>query len=249
MRNLPPKRKLFNFIGIKMYKKILSLIAVVILCGCETIPQRENLKIGDRFFKTKPKVVILQLDPLGRARYIKDGDQGLLDFAINKMVCSGQEDAINNIDTDHLLDVAYFKNFKQTFTTRGAKILEDKKPLVIKDFQPTDPKFIELAAYDFTHLRNQFKADYALILHMTTYGLIRSYYGFIPTGAPEAFANFTISLVDLKTNVLLGYYTSKNDGTSSMGGIWNHEDGDVQRHLEDHIDMKLENARQFLISF
>lgn len=233
-----------------MYKKILSAIAVIfMLAGCASTPQRTNLRIDQSIFKAKPKVVILKLDETQKPVYLKAGDQGLLDVAINSAFSSDVEESLKLINLDPILEKIYYEKFNYTFKNMGGKITIEKLPILSKDFVKVDDSLINLAPLDFSSLSQKYKADYALILSIKSYGLIRSYYGFIPTGAPSAFACVELYLVNLKDNSLAGYYVVPLDKQKSAGGWCGHDTSELNNLVVLHLENEMSDAHQFLTSY
>jgi hypothetical protein len=59
------------------------------------------------------------------------------------------------------------------------------------------------ATRDFTSLKAKYGIDQLVVLEVQAAGTIRSYYGFIPTGAPQGYFSCRGSLIDLSNNKLL----------------------------------------------
>jgi len=53
-------------------------------------------------------------------------------------------------------------------------------------------------------LKQKYNTNYALLLEIPSFGVCRSYKGFIPLSAPIGFTNVKLHLVDLNTNKVIG---------------------------------------------
>lgn len=232
-----------------MIKKLFSaILSIFILASCANIPQRENFKIDQAIFKSKPKIVIVSMNECLKADYKKVGQQGLLDLAINNAFASDAQEGLDKIDALPIVEKSYFENFKLTFNNMGAKTTIEKSPILEKDFVKIDPTLINLSPYDFSSLSKKYKADYALVMSVEGFGLVRSYYGFIPTSAPHAYANLHIYLVNLKDNTLVGYYRVAEKNQRSAGGWCGHNQEELVQLVEKHLEFELIDAHRYLLS-
>lgn len=136
-----------------------------------------------------------------KAGTLKMGDQGLLDAAIN--------DAMADSLTKHLrtLSMDQFRESGQviaTFFSRhgiAAKVIPDD--LDVKSLPKVKQHVNGFATRDFTALKAKYGVDQLVVLEVQAAGTIRSYYGFIPTGAPQGYFSCRGSLIDLSNNKLL----------------------------------------------
>ncbi|CAO4847141.1 MAG: hypothetical protein CNLJKLNK_00372 [Holosporales bacterium] len=232
-----------------MIKNIFSaVLAVFLLASCASVPQRENFRIDQTIFKSKPKIVIVTMNECLKPIYRQEGQQGLLDALINQAFANDVNEGLDKIDAQPIVDKAYFDNFKQTFTNMGAKTTVEKLPLSEKDFVKVDPNMINLSPYDFSALSKKYNADYALVMTVESFGLVRSYYGFIPTSAPHAYANVHIYLVNLKDNSLVGYYRVAEQNQRSAGGWCGHNQDELVQLVEQHLEFELIDGHRFLLS-
>ncbi|MCA0370608.1 MAG: hypothetical protein LCH26_05865 [Proteobacteria bacterium] len=190
----------------KLAKIMLPLLCLGLLTGCAI--KRDNMEIHDACLENSGTVVIAQIEGFEKPGFYMDGQQGLVDFAINKVVTGGACDAVEAIDTKPIIQEGYYKSFGNTFESHCFKVKELREPLKrskLQDHAVSDAKF---APYDFTFLKKEYDADYALILDPRQFGTTRKYYGFIPMGRPKPLSVFTLYLVDLKDGSLKGHYNS-----------------------------------------
>ena len=86
------------------------------------------------------------------------------------------------------------------------KIKDVLETETLKTASPADPQH---APYDFTFLRDKYKARYALILQPGSFGIQQTFYSIIPLDSPTGYAIFSTYLVDLKDNSLVSYYKNQ----------------------------------------
>jgi hypothetical protein len=230
-----------------MLKKIISVCAVAILVGCTT--PRTPKKIDHNIYKSNPTIVIAQLEPTPKAGYVKLGDQKLLDSLINHCVAGDVHDELERITLRSSLDKMFFDNFQKSFKEKNVKVIVDKNPLHLKSFMPTDKEQLHLAPYEFKRLKESYKADYALILQIFSFGVVREYYGFIPAEAPNAYIEFEMYLVNLDNNLLVGYSRQTIENRKSADGWVGHDAREIGDLVIKHVENSLENSRQYLVNF
>ena len=137
------------------------------------------------------------------AAVYKDGQQGLLDMAINEAAAG---DLAAHLET---LDVS---RFRQTADVVMAK-LRARGLQTVKIEQPIDPaQFPERSAggdgkqfadRDYSSLERSTGIQRLVLLRLASVGTTRSYFGFVPTSAPHGYARATGQMIDLQTGQLL----------------------------------------------
>jgi hypothetical protein len=180
----------------------LGLAALtILLTGCGTIQKPVALK--PTFWEQRQAVVGIALAPVGKPTAQMLGNQGLLDIAINTANAKAMVERMESTEFKRLAAIP--ANIGGHLKDRGfaVKLLD----------QPVD----QAKLADFTGGENFTRKDFRslasqgierlLLIEVVQYGTSRSYYGFIPLGAPTANMVLRGSLIDLKTNELLWYQT------------------------------------------
>ncbi len=218
--------------------------------GCATVPTRQNMTIDEAIFDKKPKIVITQIGDFKGAAYFKGGQQGLLDIAISGCVTNADETALKALDSHHIVDKNYYQAFEKTFVGKGAKVFFNKTPIALKNLHKMPDDNIHLSRFDLSFLKDKNKYDYALIFEPIHYGIVRQYYGFIPTGAPNGMAAFFVYLVDLNDNTLMGYF--KTDSSLKLypiKGYAGHSSCEICDGAKHALEESLRDAHCFLTTF
>jgi hypothetical protein len=188
-----------------MYRNLFYFLSlIVLLSGCAT--KRENLVLGDAFLQTPSTVVIVEVSGLEKPSYRKDGDQGLLDVFINEAFAKAITKRLETIDVQRVLTEDYYKVFSKSFSLRRFKVVPGLQHLSAKELGAPPVDKADFAPHDFRGLKEKYGAGHALILQPIAFGLTRSYYSFIPLGAPQGYVDLTAYVVDLTDNSLEGYF-------------------------------------------
>lgn len=185
-----------------MKKGLLLGLALLALSGCASIPPPVSL--SEDFWNEKDKTVAIVVQQMPQADYMTTGQQGLLDLAINE----GANSALN--DYLHKLDMAEFlligEEFKSLVESRGIAVVSvttDYELPKLGSFRGGDGGTEVFARNDYRGLREDLAADRLLLISVPSAGVVRPYYGFIPTGEPMASFLVEGKAIDLHTNRVL----------------------------------------------
>lgn len=201
--------------------KYLSLIFLsVILVGCSATRIQVDKEFWTKNKSDKIGIVITQRPKAGA---YKVGSQGLLDMAINKAMSSTLEKFLNTFNIND------FNAIKDTFKTKlnaagftNVKFLEsDLNYDSLSDVKHA-PK--NISTKDFKAFKDKYDLDYLIVISLSKYGTIRSYYGFIPLGAPSAYFQTNGMMVNLSSNEYAWYREMKEDESIvKVDGDWDQE--------------------------
>src|SRR5512133_3110232 len=152
----------------------------------------------------------------------KVGAQGLLDMAINAGMAADLKSHLQKVDVGEFDGIR--ERFAQELGSRGMNAVALPGYLDPSTYpeRGEDAPQIE-NAYDrnLAALRAEQKLDAVVLLQVRRYGTIRSYYGFIPLGAPQGFFEVKGQMVDLKTGALLWQtQIPENQATVPASGEW-----------------------------
>lgn len=197
----------------KKSRFILLSLALALLGACA----RENMRISPTVFYEKPKVLVGQMSGFEEAHFYKEGTQGWADMIINHVITSPASDRLKNINIQPLLDEAFYIPFQGALANKATWVRKLEKTIFKEELCSLSHEE-KISPYDFSFLKHQYDADFALIIDPHNFGSSRNYYGFIPLGAPVGVANFSIYFVRLCDNTLFGLYNSEN--STPVQGDW-----------------------------
>ena len=186
------------------------------MVGCAN--KFENIELCDSVLKKPSSVVIIQNNtPV--PQFHKTGGQGLLDVAINNMMTNSAAERVAEIDTQAVINERYIKPFAAAFRNKSFSVSQHLEPLDFTKLSAYQGDCDTCAALDFTAInRGTGNAEMALVLETHAVGVIRDYYGFIPTSSPQGYAKVTVYLVCLKDNSVLGRYHV--EAKANVDGNW-----------------------------
>lgn len=184
-----------------MKKTALLLCIAAFSSGCATI--KPSVPFSQDFWNEKDKTVAIVVEQLPEPDYLTQGQQGLLDLAINEGANSTLNDYLHELDISEFQGIA--DEFRTLFESQGLSVVTQEVDAKLPDLRGfnggggTNP----FADYDYRPLKSKFQADRLLLIKVLRAGVVRPYYGFIPTGEP--LANFVVEgrVIDLETNRLL----------------------------------------------
>jgi hypothetical protein len=163
-----------------------------------------RLTIKPEFWQDRQARIGVALTPHPEAGAHKVGAQGLLDMAINAGMASELKSHLQTVDVSEFDRIR--ERFVQELGKRGlnAVALPGYLDPAAYPARGEDAPEVE-NAYDrnLAALRTAQKLDAVVLLQVRRYGTIRSYYGFIPLGAPAGFFEVQGQMVDLRTGTLL----------------------------------------------
>lgn len=152
----------------------------------------------------------------------KAGAQGLLDMAINAGMAADLKSHLKKLDVSEFDRIR--ERFVQELGKRGMNAVALPGYLDPSTYpaRGEDAPQIENAYdRDLAALRAEHKLDAVVLLQVRRYGTLRSYYGFIPLGAPQGFCEVKGQMVDLKTGAMLWQtQVPENQATVPASGEW-----------------------------
>jgi hypothetical protein len=178
---------------------------------------RENMRILPTTFDDKPKVLVGQMSGFEEAQFYKEGNTGILDNVINAVVTSSVSQRLKEINIQPTLDERFYAPFQKALENKTTWVKKLEKTIFKEDICTLSHEE-KISPYDFSFLKNQYDADYALIIDPLAFGTLRSYYGFIPTSAPVGVTQFSIYFVRLRDNALFGLYNGQS--SAPVFGSW-----------------------------
>lgn len=176
----------------------LALVSTALLGGCAAAPP---VHFDQSYWSHKPESLGVVIVKMPKPATLKMGNQGLLDMAINNAMADSLTKHLNTLSMDDFRESGQV--IASYFSKHGVPtklIQEDLDLATLAKTKQAQPGFAKL---DYSALKAKYGVEQLVVLQVNAAGTIRSYYGFIPTGAPQGYFSCNGSLVDLSNNKLL----------------------------------------------
>jgi hypothetical protein len=183
-------------------KKIILLFVLSLLVGCATVTKPVALK--SNFWENKQQAIGVAITKSELPTATMTGAQGLLDLAINRGNAKSLIAYLEKLELPKLSSVP--TDFATQLQARGFNVKKIEQPIDNATLSKFSGKSetAQFAELDYTKLKLD-GIDRLLVVSVERVGTTRNYYGFIPTGPPQADLALKGQLIDLKTNELLWY--------------------------------------------
>jgi hypothetical protein len=196
-------------------KIILYIFIAIVLSACAG----PKVKLDGNYWRSGSKTIAVVMDPApAQAAAYKVGAQGLLDSAINTMMASGLEGHLKTIKVEEAITVK--QDLEAKLNQMGHKTIQIEPLLTyekLPDFKATSSEGY-FSEKDIKSLLKDEKADAIVFIYTPKVGTVRSYYGFVPLGAPEATATFTADMISAGDNKILANFNTTS--VSPIEGSW-----------------------------
>lgn len=157
-------------------------LSVSSLVSCAT-----KVPVPQSFWQEKKaKIAVAVSTGKGEGDCYKMGNQGLLDVAINAAMATGPERAVSKLKPTEFRKVK--SEFASQLKKKGFQVVEVRDDLNFKNYPKLAGGAAGDAGKDYSSVLSSYGADYLIVLSLDAYGSIRSYYGFIPLGAPSGYS-------------------------------------------------------------
>jgi hypothetical protein len=223
---------------------LVALGAAMLASACA--PSR--LSVKPEFWQDVQPRIGVALTPHPKASAHKVGAQGLLDLAINSAMASGLSEHLARVDIgefDRIRDrfVEELGNRGMTAVALPGVVDPAAHPMRGED----EPSLENAFDRNLGALRAQHEIDLLVLLQVRRFGTIRSYYGFIPLGAPAGFFEVKGQMVDLKTGQLLWQsQIAEKSATVATAGDWDQPPD--YPNLTAALRAAMANGNEFLIN-
>lgn len=225
----------------KTFSSLLGAAAVALsissLTSCVT-----KVPVSQAFWQDRQAKVAVAVAPaVNQGFFYKEGNQGLLDLAINSAVTAGPNRALKQVKPDsfRLLKSQFVADLKK----RGHNAVEVKEDLQLKNYPKLQGGATGDAGKDYSSVLNAYGADYLVVLSLNGYGSIRPYYGFIPLGVPKGYANASGFMVKRGASKPL-WHTGmgpQNQSVVPVSGNW--DQGPEFKNLIEATHQALDSSR------
>lgn len=170
---------------------ILMVAAIAVLTGCA---QQHNVQLSENFWQDKNQKVAIAAFKAPEPQVHRVGGEGLVDLAVNSAMNKNMNNALKRTD------LSWYDNMDSTFADR---LKEHKINTSVL------PKQFESSKKNREIVLRQAEGDKVLTLELRAVGARRTYYGFIPTGAPEAYCVLVGELFDPKDKKVLWHHETE----------------------------------------
>ena len=176
----------------------------------------------------------------------KIGAQGLLDIAINAALAADLKAHLLTLKPDGFDTTR--ANFSSELQRRGLQARVVDTPIDLEkyeEFEKPDGATGDYFDKDLKPLAGKETIDFLVLLSVNGFGTIRSYYGFIPLGAPQGYCRVSGRMIDLHSNQLMWRTTeTEEDAMVTSLSPWDQEPNYPNLTLA--INKAVTNAQEFL---
>ncbi|AZN67196.1 hypothetical protein DX910_01585 [Acinetobacter haemolyticus] len=173
-------------------------VVAVTFSGCATL---KPMELQSDFWQQPNKKVAVVVYELPKSAAYKAGNQGLLDVAINNAISNKFDNFVESLQFEPYSTLA--EDIEKEFDQRGfdatvVKLDPKNIPALEKTAeQKKNPAVFQMNLAAVPDLKDK---DLVFIVTSNQVGTTRSYYGFVPTSAPQGVYGGIAHLVDVKTN-------------------------------------------------
>jgi hypothetical protein len=216
----------------------ITLLACLTLTGCAHV--QPPVPLDRQFWDAKEPTIGVAITVLPEPMLALTGNQGILDYAINRGVNSKLSDTVEKWQTrdlNTLPDVIVAK-----LQAKGYKAKRIDEPVDLQKYK--EASFREgYTVRDLTPIKAAYGVDRLLLVNVFTTGATRSYYSIVPTSVPMAQVSGQGMVVDLADNKLLWFQPFA--AVQAAQGEW---DEPTYSNLSNAFYQAMDNSRQQMIT-
>ena len=183
------------------------------LAACSKAP---NVALQSSFWNNHAQKTYIAKDKSQPAALYKKGGQGILDVVISDTDTSTFSKYLRTRST------VWYSTLTQSIYNKlhgkGLKVVKYKTPINTANLPSSHQSDSEYAVKNFKPLATKIGNNKLLIVMVNVFGAQRSYYGFIPLGAPKGYCSLRGILVDTTNNKILWRYSTS--AISKVQGSW-----------------------------
>ena len=196
-------------------KNIIFLLAVGLLTGCVTPPQKPVAMEQNYLQKGAKKVGVIMTE-IPKPDVHLPGAACLLCIAAAEIGNSSLSDHVDTLIPDDfkLVESDLIKQLK----AKKVDVVAIKDRLKLSELNEFDSNMEGAPRHDYRELRNKYGVNHLLVIDINEIGMIRKYSNYIPVDDPRAVVNGVSYLVDLSNNTFKWYKHIKVNKSAS--GNW-----------------------------
>jgi hypothetical protein len=221
---------------------LAALGAALLTSACA--PSR--LTVKPEFWQQRQARIGVALASRPAAGAHKVGSQGLLDMAINAGMAAELKSHLQKVDVGAFDGVR--DRFVEELGKRGMNAVALPGYLDPSSYPARGegaPQVENAYDRDLAALRTEQKLDAVVLLQVRRYGTIRSYYGFIPLGAPQGFFEVKGQMIDLATGAVVWQtQIPEKQATIPASGEWDQPPD--YPNLTTALEAAMANGTEFL---
>ncbi|WP_213938378.1 hypothetical protein [Pseudomonas sp. dw_612] len=226
-----------NFHALRTWAAI-TLLACLTLTGCAHV--QPPVALDQQFWDAKEPTIGVAITVLPEPMLALTGNQGILDYAINRGINSKLSDTVERWQTrdlNTLPDAIVAK-----LQAKGYKAKRIDEPVDLQKYK--EASFREgYTARDLTPIKAAYGVDRLLLVNVFATGATRSYYSIVPTSVPMAQVSGQGMVVDLADNKLLWFQPFA--AVQAAQGEW---DEPTYTNLSNAFYQAMDNSRQQMIT-
>ncbi|MBA3660635.1 MAG: hypothetical protein H0W64_02810 [Gammaproteobacteria bacterium] len=211
----------------KLSRCLFLILGFLLLTACISAPK--NVQLTNEFWKKKDRKVIVAITKAPIPQVYQVGNQGLLDYAINRTMNRKLNKYLERND------LTWYYALPENFTAK----LKARNILS----KPHTDQNLELEAKKYNDFVTSLNGDQLLIIKLTALGVQRNYYSIIPTSAPKSYCVMTGELINGKDKTVM--WRQQTAITMPINGTWDQPPN--YPNVAESLKLAIHTARQELL--
>src|ERR1700722_18330514 len=179
---------------------VFICLGVTLLAGCAN---QRNIQLTENFWKNQKQKIAVASFKAPEPQVHQIGGQGVLDLAVNSVMNKNMNNTLKRTDLNWYNDIP--SDFVHQLREHHINAMAYAKQLY------NDKKSTEVVL-------TQIEGDKLLTFELRALGARREYYGFIPTGAPQAYCVLIGKLIDPTDKKVL--WRHEAEIIQPVQGVW-----------------------------
>lgn len=216
----------------------LLISGILSLAGCATVP---DVPLQKKFWQDHKQKVNITTNKPDNAYLYQTGGEGLLDIAINDIVTNKFQTYLKTYPVQKITNVKW--TFLKTLKENNINASIYNYPINITKLDKYSGDNKKFAVNNYMPFAAKIGNHKLLLVSVDAVGATRSYYGFIPLGAPKAICQLTGRLINVQNNKILWRHFSNVD--LAVSGSWDQPPN--YPNFTKTLNQAIANAQQDLL--
>lgn len=208
-------------------RAVITIVGLITLTGCAG---PRNIQLSEEFWQTKNQNITIATFKTPEPQVHVKGEQGLVDLAINSAMNNNMNKALKRTD------LSWYSNLYSRFVERF-KTHKINSSIVSRQVEPGKKN------YEMLLTQANAEGDKLLTLELRAVGARRTYCGFIPTGAPEAYCVVVGELIDPKDKKVWWHHATEI--ITPVKGPW--DQSPHYPNFANALDIAMHEAKQEIV--